>query len=241
LLKSILVGAILISPSRKPAASRRFWTGITVNPSTTAASAAFSAGTRTPAFPSARARQAMGKTPLTGRIAPSRANSPTITKFSSWSVTNCSVAPRMPTAIGKSKLGPSFLTSAGARLIVVRPIGNLKPELVRAVLTRSRDSLTAASGKPTMTMTVSPQPAFTSTSTKYASMPMTAAEQTLANMATFMIERSKNINMVFRQSTTQMRHTHRTRGRLSGLTQSGGQDPFSARSGKFIGIALIQL
>src|ERR1017187_3500895 len=71
----------------------------------------------------------------------------------------------MPNAIGKSKVGPSFFTSAGARLMVVRPIGNLKPELLRAVVTRSRDSFTAASGRPTMTISVSPQPALTSTST----------------------------------------------------------------------------
>jgi hypothetical protein len=34
---------------------------------------------------------------------------------------------------------------------VVRPMGNLNPELVRAVVTRSLDSFTAASGRPTMT------------------------------------------------------------------------------------------
>jgi len=78
------------------------------------------------------------------RMAPLRASSPTMTKFSSWSVSNCSLAARIPNAMGRSKLGPSFLTSAGARLMVVRPMGNLKPELVRAVETRSRDSLTAA-------------------------------------------------------------------------------------------------
>src|SRR5262245_57423903 len=88
----------------------------------------------------------------------------------------------MPMAMGRSKLGPSFFTSAGARLMVVRPIGNLKPELDKAVLTRSRDSFTAASGNPTMTTTVSPHPALTSTSIGYASMPLTAAEQTLASM-----------------------------------------------------------
>jgi hypothetical protein len=88
----------------------------------------------------------------------------------------------MPTAIGKSKLGPSFFTSAGARLIVLRPMGNLKPELVRAVLTRSRDSFTAASGKPTMTTIVSPHPELTSTSTGKASMPLTAADKTRASI-----------------------------------------------------------
>src|ERR1017187_4432351 len=97
----------------------------------------------------------------------------------------------MPNAIGKSKVGPSFFTSAGARLMVVRPIGNLKPELLRAVVTRSRDSFTAASGSPTMTISVSPQPALTSTSTGYASMPLSAAEQTLANMGKLWSNRAR--------------------------------------------------
>ncbi len=48
--------------------------------------------------------------------------------------------------------------------MALRPIGNLNPELFSAVMTRSRDSLTAPSGKPTMTTTVSPQPELTSTS-----------------------------------------------------------------------------
>src|SRR5436190_21363965 len=88
----------------------------------------------------------------------------------------------MPTPMGRSKLGPSFLTSAGARLMVVRPMGGLKPEFEIAVMTRSRDSFTAVSGKPTITMSVSPQPTLTSTSTGNAWMPWTAAEQTRANM-----------------------------------------------------------
>src|SRR5437868_6163154 len=88
----------------------------------------------------------------------------------------------MPMAIGRSKLGPSFLTSAGARLIVVRPRGTLNPEFERAVPTRSRDSFTAASGSPTMTIMESPQPAFTSTSIGYASIPFTAEEKTRDSM-----------------------------------------------------------
>jgi len=54
------------------------------------------------------------------------------------------------------KLGPSFFTSAGARLMVVRPKVNEKSELINAVNTRSRDSFTAESGGPTITMMVSP-------------------------------------------------------------------------------------
>src|ERR1041385_5463283 len=52
---STLVGAILISPSRNCVASRRFWTGMTLRPATTAASGALSAGTSTPVLPSALA------------------------------------------------------------------------------------------------------------------------------------------------------------------------------------------
>ena len=155
---------------------------MTCRPSTTAASAAFSAGTSTPVLPSAFARNATGSTPLHGRTAPVSASSPTMMKLSSWSVSSCSLAASMPSAMGRSKLGPSFFTSAGARLIVMRPIGNLNPELVSAVETRSRDSFTAASGRPTMTTMVSPQPELTSTSTGNASMPLSAAEQTLESM-----------------------------------------------------------
>src|SRR5688572_5245514 len=96
--------------------------------------------------------------------------------------------------MGRSKLGASFLTSAGARLMVVRPRGFLKPELVSAVLTRSRDSFTAASGKPTITITLSPQPELTSTSTGKASMPLTAAENTRASMPRMMIKRRAERN-----------------------------------------------
>jgi hypothetical protein len=59
---------------------------------------------------------------------------------------------------------------------------NLNPELVSAVETRSRDSFTAASGNPTMTTVVSPQPELTSTSTGKASIPLTAADKTRASM-----------------------------------------------------------
>ena len=58
-----------------------------------------------------------------GDSTPFSASSPT--KHSSAnrsSSISCAVA-IMPSAIGRSKLGPSFFTSAGARLIVVRPRG----------------------------------------------------------------------------------------------------------------------
>ena len=56
----------------------------------------------------------------------------------------------MPIAIGRSSKEPIFLTSAGARLIVILPRGNSYPQLIIAALTRSFASLTDASGSPTI-------------------------------------------------------------------------------------------
>ena len=53
-------------------------------------------------------------------------------------------------AMGRSKPEPSFLRSAGARLMVMRVGGRSKPEFLMAERTRSRDSRTAASGRPTV-------------------------------------------------------------------------------------------
>ena len=55
--------------------------------------------------------------------------------------------------------------------MVVRPITYLKPLFSIAVLTRSRDSFTAASGSPTIITAGWPQPELTSTSIGKASMP----------------------------------------------------------------------
>jgi hypothetical protein len=89
----------------------------------------------------------------------------------------------MPMAMGRSKLGPSFFTSAGARFTVVRPCGQKYPLFATAVVTRSRLSFTATSGNPTTTTSVFTEGAvFTSISTSYASTPMTAAEKTCANI-----------------------------------------------------------
>ena len=54
--------------------------------------------------------------------------------------------------MGKSKPGPSFFTSAGAKLMVERHKGDFNPEMVRGVERRSRDSFAAASGRPTIAM-----------------------------------------------------------------------------------------
>ena len=62
---------------------------------------------------------AIGSAPRMARTRPSSASSPTRSVPPSDSHPSSPFAPRMPTAIGRSKEEPSFLTSAGARLIVV--------------------------------------------------------------------------------------------------------------------------
>jgi len=58
------------------------------------------------------------------------------------------VAINIPTAIGRSKNGPSFLLSAGARLTTILLLGNSRPEFFIALLTLSFDSLILTSGRP---------------------------------------------------------------------------------------------
>jgi hypothetical protein len=86
-----------------------------------------------------------------------------------------------PSAIGRSKAAPTLRTSAGARLTVMRPSGNGKPELRMAVRTRSRLSRTVRSGNPTIVMPGRPGDTSTSTDTGTASMPHTAAARSLAS------------------------------------------------------------
>ena len=56
----------------------------------------------------------------------------------------------MPSAMGRSKRPDSFGKSAGARLAVMRRAGISKPQFCSAARTRSRDSFTSVSGRPTM-------------------------------------------------------------------------------------------
>lgn len=68
-------------------------------------------------------------------------------------------------------MGPSFFLSAGAKFMVMRLTGKSKPQFFRAERTRSRDSFTAASGRPTSSKAGSPWERSASTSTGNASMP----------------------------------------------------------------------
>ena len=53
-------------------------------------------------------------------------------------------------AIGRSKNVPFFLTSAGAKFIIILPKGKVYPELTIAALTLSLASFTDVSGSPTI-------------------------------------------------------------------------------------------
>ena len=142
----------------------RLTSGTTLGSPTRAASGALGAGTAIASASSFRAASAMARTPGTGLIEPSRASSPASATRRSRSGCNCPEAASSAAAIARSKPGPALRRSAGARLAVIRCIGNLKPELTMAERTRSRDSLTAGSGSPTREKLGSP-PLATSTST----------------------------------------------------------------------------
>ena len=116
------------------------------------------------------------------RTVPSRPSSPTKSLPSSVDGSSCPVATRIPIAIGRSNAVPSFLTSAGARLIVILRGGSLNPELTSAAPTRSLLSFTAPMGNPTIVHCGKPAAASTSTMMSYASIPMSAAERTAASM-----------------------------------------------------------
>src|SRR3989339_2113338 len=92
------------------------------------------------------ANKAQGKTPQLWRKRPSRASSPT--KMAPSVAKSYSMAFKTPTAIGKSKIGPSFLRSAGAKLTKITLCqGKLMPELRIPDLNRSLASFSEGSGK----------------------------------------------------------------------------------------------
>lgn len=100
--------------------------------------------------PKAFSPQTKGKTPFTPLILPSNESSPkkAVSFETSESINPFSI--KTPIAIGRSKWVPSFFISAGAGFITTLRTGNVKPEFLTALLTRSFDSLTAVSGKPTI-------------------------------------------------------------------------------------------
>lgn len=134
-------------------------------------------------FPASFALIIIGRIPLTPLIIPSSANSPT--KFLSQiaSVCNCPLLHNIPTAIGKSSPEPSFFKSAGARLTVIRVVGNLNPEFFKAARTLSLDSLTAVSGSPTSSNAGRPFEISTSTIISSPLIPHVVSPKVFAYMS----------------------------------------------------------
>ena len=143
-------------------------------PCTRAASFALSCGTKTVVIPCSFNPITRGKTPFTFLKDPSKDNSPRNAILRSSGIfIPCSF--NIPIAIGKSKLVPSFLMSAGARLTITLPVGNVKPEFLIAEWTLSRASLIELSGNPTMLILGREFVVSTSTSILYALIPTVAA------------------------------------------------------------------
>jgi len=85
----------------------------------------------------------------------------------------------MAMAMGKSKLGPNFFKSAGAKLTVILVLGNNRSEFLIALLTLSLASETAISGRPTIKKLGLEADISASTSIKWLFKPMLVAENIL--------------------------------------------------------------
>ena len=136
-------------------------------------------------LPAARVEISIGNTPAQGRRAPSSASSPANRKSGSLrraSSESCSLAARIPTAIGKSNWVPLLRSSAGLKLTVMRLRGKSNPLLRRAAITRSLLSFTSVSGRPTTDKVGIPGAMSTSTETKKPSMPLIAQACTLESI-----------------------------------------------------------
>ena len=146
-------------------------------PGTTLASSAFSSGTNTARRPMRRISMTIGIIPLTRLTPPASESSPAKAYSSSSSFLRRFVARRSATAMGRSYMGPSLRTSAGARLTVMAYSSfERKPEFLSAVDTRSFASFTAWSGRPTIANELVDFAELTSISTVDASTPLIAPE-----------------------------------------------------------------
>jgi site-specific DNA recombinase len=118
-------GAMRRPSPRKSTASFRVLIPNTSTPPITAASGASLCGRTSRRRPSFLAPSAMERAPLMPLTPPSSESSPTTPALSSPPGASAPEAARMPSAIGKSNAGPSFLRLAGARFTITRFIGNL--------------------------------------------------------------------------------------------------------------------
>ena len=181
---STISGCAPFSPRKSATASARLTTPYTATPTANAASQAFSCGTIIAGTPALRASSAIGSTPRNGRTVPSRPSSPSTIRLASFAASTPPWQAMIPSAIGKSKAAPSFLRSPGASEMIETPNGGSCPLDASADQTRWRLSRIAVSGSPTIVTLVSGPPprTSTSTSTRKAFTPCTAALRVLLNM-----------------------------------------------------------
>ena len=117
---------------------------------------------------------AAGSAPITGISMPVRESSPRATVPATSSCGSTSRAASSASAMGRSKCEPSLGMSAGERLTVIRFDGSAMESALSAAFTRSRASLTALSGRPTMAKAGMPGETAHCTSTGRASTPSKA-------------------------------------------------------------------
>ena len=124
-----------------------------------------------------------GTTPGTLRTEPSSPSSPRKASPCTASAGTASAATRTPTAMARSSPAPLLRTPDGARLTVMRVIGQGSPLDSSAARTRSRASRQASSGRPTTLNAGRPLATWTSTETGRPSAPSNVADGTMASIA----------------------------------------------------------
>lgn len=97
------------------------------------------------------------------------------------------MAIKIPIAIGKSNIEPSFLVLAGDKLTIILLLKNSIPEFLIAVLTLSFASFTLVSGSPTIWKSGSPFDKSTCMDTIYPSSPFSAILFVIANIFSFLL------------------------------------------------------
>ncbi len=149
----------------------------TAAPRTRAASRTSHSGTTRPDGAAASARAIM---PGMCRSEPFSPSSPQKERLSVQAGLSSPAATSRPTAMGRSSPAPPLRRPDGARFTTVLRSGHGRPLERMAARTRSRDSRTAASGRPTMVKPGRPLDTWTSTETALAVAPVRTAEWTAA-------------------------------------------------------------
>ena len=123
-----------------------------------------------------------GKTPRTDRIFPSSDSSPKKTTSAIESGATVVLADKIAIHIAKSKLDPLFGSQAGESETVTFRFGQISAQFTIAALTRSRDSESAASGRPSNEYMGKPSAISTSTVTTWPSSPSNATDFVCARL-----------------------------------------------------------